>query len=256
MTADELDPRSVLGKVMGVLHAFGIDDRGVPLAELARRTGLPKGTLHRVCGDLVTARLLDRSDDGYRLGGHLFELGMRASIERGLVEVATPFMEDLYELTHETVHLGVREGREVVYIAKIGGHRQADSPSRIGGRLPLHCTAIGKSLLAHAPDDVVSSYLSGPLERRTARTVIAPGLLSRQLDQIRETGLAFEYEESAMGLVCVAAPVLDVGHGVMAAVSITGPVMRFDPRRHGGPLRAAASGVQTTLARQAALREP
>lgn len=251
----ELDPKSVLGKIMEVLHAFGIEDRGVSLADLVRRTGLPKGTVHRMCGDLVTARLLDRSSEGYRLGSHLFELGMRASVERGLVEVATPFMEDLYELTHETVHLGVREGREVMYAAKIGGHRQADSPSRIGGRLPLHCTAIGKSLLAHAPAETVAAYLSGPLERRTPRTVIAPGLLMRQLEQVRETGLAFEFEESAQGLLCVAAPVLDTGHGIMAAISVTGPTSRFDPKRHGAAVRAAASGIQTTLARQVALRE-
>lgn len=250
----ELDPGSVLAKVMAVLHSFAADDRTVPLAELARRTQLPKATLHRVCNDLVTARLLDRGTDGYRLGGHLFELGMRASVERGLVDVATPFMEDLYELTHETVHLGVREGSEVMYVAKIGGHRQAAAPSRVGGRLPLHCTAIGKILLAHAPGEIVDEYLAGPLERRTPRTLIAPGLLRQQLEQVHTTGLAFEHEESAMGIVCVAAAVLDLEHGVTAALSVTGPVTRFDPRRHVNPVRAAAAGVQTTLARRAALR--
>lgn len=251
---DVLDPRSVLSKVMVVLHSFASDDRTVPLAELARRTGLPKGTLHRVCGDLVTARLLERASDGYRLGSHLFELGMRASVERTLVDVATPFMEDLYELTHETVHLGVREASDVMYVAKLGGHRQAAAPSRVGGRLPLHCTAIGKVLLAHAPSDQVHSYLNGRLDRRTPRTVIAPGLLQRQLDQVRALGVAFEFEESAAGIVCVAAPVLDLDHGVLAAVSVAGPVTRFDPRRHANPVRAAAAGIQTTLARQAALR--
>lgn len=250
-----LDPNSVLSKVMTVLHSFAADDRAVSLADLTRRTDLPKGTLHRICQDLVTARLLDRASDGYRLGGHLFELGMRASVERGLVDVATPFMEDLYELTHETVHLGVREASEVMYVAKIGGHRQAAAPSRVGGRLPLHCTAIGKILLAYAPAEFVDSYLAGTLQRRTPRTLIAPGLLRQQLEQIRATGVAYEYEESAVGIVCVAAPILDVEHGVTAAVSVTGPVTRFDPRRHANAVRAAAAGVQTTLTRQAALRE-
>lgn len=173
-----LDPRSVMAKVMAVLHSFGADDRCVSLAELTRRTGIPKSTTHRICSDLVTARLLYLANDGYRLGGHLFELGMRASVERGLVDVATPFMEDLYELTHETVHLGVREASEVMYVAKIGGHHQAAAPSRVGGRLPLHCTAIGKVLLAHAPAEVVDTYLSGALERRAPRTVVAPGFFA------------------------------------------------------------------------------
>ncbi|MDQ6641657.1 MAG: helix-turn-helix domain-containing protein, partial [Actinomycetota bacterium] len=99
------DSRTVLGKSLLVLEAFAPDDGGLSLAELTRRTGLAKGTVHRVAGDLVSARLLDRADDGYHLGRRLFELGMRASVERTLVEVATPFLEDLYELTHETVHL-------------------------------------------------------------------------------------------------------------------------------------------------------
>ncbi|SDH11708.1 IclR helix-turn-helix domain-containing protein [Lentzea fradiae] len=122
-------PNTVLGKVMLVLHAFGADDDELGFAELGRRTGLPKATLHRLLAELVEVRLLDRGARGHRLGGHLFELGMRASVERRLVEVFMPYLEDLYERTHETVHLGLLEGREVVYAAKIGGHRQAPSPS-------------------------------------------------------------------------------------------------------------------------------
>jgi DNA-binding IclR family transcriptional regulator len=246
-------PRSsVLGKALLLLRAFGPEDVGLSLAELTRRTGLAKGTVHRVAGDLVGARLLDRADDGYHLGRQLFELGMRASVERTLLEVATPFMEDLYELTHETVHLGVREGSEVVYVAKIGGHRQAVAPSRVGGRQPLHCTAVGKALLAHAPDEVVGSVLSGPLERRTPRTVTGPGLLRTQLDQVAETGLSFEYEEAATGLVCVGSPIFGADGSVLAAVSVTGPITRFHPRSHGGAVRSAASGVSAVLARRVA----
>ncbi|MCX4538228.1 IclR family transcriptional regulator [Streptomyces sp. NBC_01669] len=247
---DGLDPASVLAKVMDVLHSFGPEDRTLTLAALGRRTGLAKGTLHRVVNSLVAARLLDRTETGFRLSSHLFELGMRASVERSLTDVAMPFMEDLYELTHETVHLGAREGFEVVYIAKIGGHQQATAPSRVGGRLPLHCTAIGKSLLAHASDDVIQAYLAQPLKRCAPRTVTAPGLLRRQLEGIREHGFSFEYEESAVGLVCVAAPVLDTEGAATAAVSVTGPVTRFDPGRHADRVRAAAAGVQATLARR------
>jgi DNA-binding IclR family transcriptional regulator len=240
---------------MNVLEAFTPDDVRVSLAELGRRTGMPKGTLHRIAGDLVLAGLLDRSGNGYRLSGKLFELGMRASVERGLVEVATPFMEDLYELTHETVHLGIREGAEVMYVAKIGGHRQALSPSRVGGRMPLHCTAIGKVLLAHAPETMIRECLARPLARRAPRTLTAPGVLRGQLEQILRRGIGYEFEESAVGIVCVAAPVLSPDGEIAAAVSITGPVTRFDPQRQAGRLRAAAAGIQATLARRAALRE-
>jgi DNA-binding IclR family transcriptional regulator len=261
--ATRFDNNTVLGKVLTVLHAFRADDDELSLAELGRRTGLAKGTLHRVAADLVAARLLDRvggegesggaTRGGYRLGGQLFELGLRASVERGLLEVAIPFMQDLYERTHETVHLGIREGTEVVYVGKIGGHRQARTPSRVGGRMPLHCTALGKTLLAYAPRSVFTRTVEAGLVRKTPRTIVAPGLLRSELRQVVQSGVAFEHEESAVGLVCVAAPVRGPDEQVVAAISVTGPVSRFRPEQHVSSVRAAADGVTATLARRRAL---
>ncbi|MEO6885315.1 MAG: IclR family transcriptional regulator [Jatrophihabitantaceae bacterium] len=245
---------TVLGKSVVVLNAFGAEDHLLTLAELGRRTAIAKTTLHRLLGELVAVHLLDRDGDGYRLGGQLFELGMRASVERGLLEVAIPFMQDLYERTHETVHLGIREGIEVVYVDKIGGHRQAATPSRIGGRMPLHCTAIGKALLAFSAPDVLAQRAAAGLPRMTSRTITAPGVLHRQLARVLETGIAYEHEESALGIVCVAAPVLDPDDQAIAAVSVTGPADRFRPEEHANSVRAAAAGIATTLARRAALR--
>ncbi|GAB2868581.1 IclR family transcriptional regulator [Myroides odoratimimus subsp. xuanwuensis] len=249
-----LNPASVLAKVLRVLQAFTAEDTGVTLAELGRRTGLPKGTLHRVAADLVAGGLLDREGQDYRLSGQLFALGMRASVERGLLEVATPFLEDLYERTHETVHLGLREDTEVVYVAKVGGHQQVRSPSRLGGRMPLHATAIGKALLARAPEDVRERVLGSAMARLTPRTIVAPGILAQQLETIVEAGVAFEFEESAVGVVCVAAPILDGRDRVVAAVSVTGPITRFQPQRHAASVHAAAAGIAATLARRDALR--
>ena len=244
---------TVIEKVSAILDAFSADDRGVGFAELQRRTGLAKATLHRLTGELVDARLLDRVDGKFHLSGRLFALGMRASVERGLLEVATPFLEDLYERTHETVHLGLREGAEVVYVAKMGGHRQARAPSRLGGRMPLHATAIGKALLAFAPDAVRADVLSAPLARLAPRTVTSALILRRQLDEAAETGVAYESEESAVGIVCVGAPVLDANDVAVAAVSVAGPATRFHPRRHAASVKAAAAGIAATLARRAAL---
>lgn len=252
-------PATVLGKAVAVLRAFTAEDTTLGLAELRARTGLAKSTLHRTLADLVGHGLLERPDHaggGYRLSGLVFELGMRASVGRGLLEVATPFLEDLYEHTHETVHLGVREGSEVVYVAKMGGHRQVRAPSRLGGRMPLHATAIGKVLLAHAPAPERDALLAAPLARRGPRSITHAPALRAQLAEIRERGVAFEYEESAVGVTCVAAGVPEPGQGLRTAVSVTGPVDRFRPARHVDAVRAAASGIAAMLARRAALREP
>jgi DNA-binding IclR family transcriptional regulator len=246
---------SVLGRAVRVLDAFTADDHELSLAELVRRTGLPKSTVHRMLGELVGLRLLERTAAGYRLGGRLFELGMRASVERGLMEIAIPYMEDLYERTHETVHLGVREGTEVVYVAKIGGHRQAQAPSRVGGRMPLYCTAIGKALLAFGPAGLDDAVVAAGLTRRTPRTVVAPGVLRRQLDTVRHDGIGYEHEESTVGISCVAAPVLDGAEQVIAAVSVTGPVTRFRPESAAPAVKAAAAGIAATWARRPTQRD-
>jgi len=246
-----LDDRSVLGRTVRILEAFTPDDRAVGLSDLTRRTGLPKATVHRMCQDLVAVRWLTTSPEGYRLGRGLFELGMRAAAERTLLEVAMPFLQDLFTRTQETVHLGVLDGGEVVYISKIGGHRQARSPSRVGGRMPLYCTAIGKALLAHSEQATIDRILTGPLTRRTPRTVVGPGLLRTQLDNIIEQGVSYEYEESMPGIVCVAAAVLDADDRPLAAISLTGPSTRFRPDAHAVSVRAAAAGIASILARRA-----
>ncbi|GAB2450438.1 IclR family transcriptional regulator [Nocardia tengchongensis] len=245
-----LDPRSVLGRIVLILDAFEVEDQAVGLSELARRTGLPKATVHRMCQDLVAARLLTPSPPGYSLGRGLFELGLRARVERTLLEVAVPFMQDLYTRTGETVHLGLPDGDEIVYISKIGGHRQVPAPSRIGGRMPLYCTAIGRVLLAYCEPATIDRILSGRLVRRTPRTIVGPGLLRAQLHRVREEGVAFEYEESSAGIACIAAPILSPDERPLAAISVTGPTSRFRPGEHARPVRAAAIGVESILAQR------
>ncbi|HWC21692.1 MAG TPA: IclR family transcriptional regulator [Flexivirga sp.] len=246
-------PETVLGKTMKVLLAFSVESTMLGFAELRARTELPKATLHRLLADLVGARLLERVDGKYRLSRLVFELGMRASVERTLLEVAMPFLEDLSERTQETVHLGVLEGDEVVYVAKLGGHRQASAPSSIGGRMPLHATAIGKALLAGAGDEVIDRVLAGRLRRCSARTIVNRSVLRGQLQDILERGISFEYEESAPGIVCVAAPIHDQDGRAIAGVSVTGRKGRFQPARHAQAVRSAGAGIGATLVRRANL---
>jgi DNA-binding IclR family transcriptional regulator len=253
--ANRYDMNTILGKALILLDAFAPGDRVVALAELSRRTGLAKGTLHRVAGTLVESGLLERQASGYRLGMYLFELGMVASAQHGLREAALPFLQDLYESTHETVHLGVPDGTEVICVEKLCGHRQAPARSRVGGRMQMYCSAIGKAVLAFSPPSVFEQIVVAGLPRRTPRTIIAPGLLRCELARVVATGLAYDYEESAVGVACVAAPVLDAQRRVVAAISVTGALPRFRPhrtaqavhgaaRRLGGVLPASSSGSE------------
>jgi DNA-binding IclR family transcriptional regulator len=248
MRDEPYDRAKALDKAVIVLYAFSAEDHSVSFTELRERTAFPKATLHRILADLVAVSLIERTPQGgYRLGRELFQLGMRVFTERKLLEVATPFMEDVYERTHETVHLGIIDRTEVVYIAKIGGHHQAAAPSRVGGRMPLYCTAIGKILLAHSPDELVVRVLQQGLKRRTCRTITSAQVLRQQLAQAVAAGVAYEYEESANGIACVAAPVLGSSNTPIAAISVTGTLPNFRPMRHRQAIRAAAAGTAAVL---------
>ena len=241
---------AVLGEAVAVLQSFTVNDVHLGFADVVSRSGFTEGRVHEVVDALVVAGLLESRREGFRLSTLLFELGMRASVERGLIEVSTPFMEDLYERTHETVHLGVRERSDVVYISKIGGHGFAEVPSRTGQRLPLHCTAIGKVLLANADEAARAAIVDQGLTPRGPKTITDASVLFAELKTIRESGLAFEFEESTAGLACIAAPIRDQDGEVIAAVSIAGPIYRFAPGQHRGSIRAATDAISALLARR------
>ena len=237
----------MLGRGVQVLQAFRPDGGMLTLSRLVERTGMPKATVHRLAEELVELGLLERQPVGYRPGLGLFELGELFAAKVDLREVALPFLQDLYEATHETVHLGIRDGLDVVYAEKIRGHGGVDVPSRVGGRLPLSSTGVGKALLAFAPVDVVDAVLARPLRRLTAHSVTDPAVLLRELDEIRRTGLAREEEEAALGVACVAAPVVVDGVAV-AAVSLALPADRIGFAGLAPAVRAVSLALSRTLA--------
>lgn len=238
----------MLARGVQVLQAFRPRGGTLTLPQLVERTGLPKASAHRIAEELVELGLLQRQPVGYRPGLGLFELGELTPAKVDLREAALPFMQDLYEATHETVHLGIRDGLDVVYAEKIRGHGGVDVPSRVGGRLPLSSTGVGKALLAHTTSDIVDAVLSRPLRRLTEHSITDPAVLVRELDEIRRTGLAYEQQEAALGVACVAAPVVVHGAAV-AAISITVPVEHIGTAGLAPAVRAVTLALARALSR-------
>ncbi|GAB2918318.1 IclR family transcriptional regulator [Streptomyces sp. YPW6] len=236
----------MLDKATSVLECFRPDGGAFRLTEIAARTGLAKTTAFRLCADLVRLGLLERDGESYRLGGKLFELGSLVPRRLDLREAALPFLQDLFEATRETVHLGVREGHDVVYIERIHGHRTLSLPSRIGGRLPLTCTGVGKALLAFSGPELADEVLAGPLARLTPYSVTDPARLRTVVEQIQVSGLAYEEQEAALGVSCIASPVFD-GATAVAALSVAVPRGRFHPAQLAAAVRTAALGLSRVL---------
>ncbi|HTU31936.1 MAG TPA: IclR family transcriptional regulator [Solirubrobacteraceae bacterium] len=200
----------VMTRAFRLLDAFAEGAPELTLEELAARSGLPRSTTHRLAVQLAAEGALERSRRGWRLGTRMFELGQLVAREQRLRERALAHMQDLYAATGETVQLAVADGDEVLYVEIIGGHRRVKSPSRRGGRMPLHCTALGKALLAFSSDGGRRYLDSRPaLPARTPHTITDLAALRAELHSVRARQLAFDREEAALGLRCVAAPVLD-----------------------------------------------
>ncbi|RJL31395.1 IclR family transcriptional regulator [Bailinhaonella thermotolerans] len=239
---------SVIGKAWLVVEAFRPTGGPCRLTDLVRRSGLPKTTVHRLTGELVEAGVIERGEDGFHLGRKLFELGSMVPVQRDLRETALPHMHDLFEATHETIHLGVRDGLDVVYVEKIRAHTAIDLPSRIGGRLPLSATGVGKALLAFSPQEVMDEVLSRPLRRLSPHSITDPRRFAEVIGQIQASGLAYDQEEAQPGVSCIAAPVLVSGLAV-AALSVAVPTSRFTPARLAPAVKTAALGLSRSLTR-------
>ncbi|NKQ58902.1 IclR family transcriptional regulator [Amycolatopsis sp. K13G38] len=249
MTAGVGDsPKSVLARGLLLLDAFTSLDTELTLAELSARTGLPKATAHRLAGQLVHWGGLERAGGAYRLSMKLFELGQRVPQRRDLREAALPYMQDLYESTHENIHLAVPDGAHTLFLEKVTGHRSTPIRSRVGARMPLHCTATGKLFLALGPPACFARVVAAGLTRQTPRTIVLPGLLRKELDRAQERGYGVQSEESEIGVAAVAAPVFDSGRRLLAAISITGSATRMDLDRLAPAVRTAASALTRELA--------
>ncbi|WP_206737188.1 IclR family transcriptional regulator [Agromyces albus] len=227
----------MLDRVAAVFDAFGENDDGLGVSELARRANLPKSTVSRIAAELVGQRFLDREGDKLYLGFRLFELGQTVEQPRRLRQLALPVMTELRNLTGHTVELAVLDGADVVLIAIVRGQHTPTSAGRLGGRLPAHATALGKAILAFSAQEVVDVIADGWLEPRTIRE---PSSLLRELTETRRSGIATEREECAVGRASVASPILGHGAVPVAAISVIAHAEEFAADRVSPVVRAAA----------------
>jgi DNA-binding IclR family transcriptional regulator len=241
------DPNSVLGKVRHILESFTADSDELSLAELVRRSGVAKATVHRLAAELVEWGLLERSGTRYRLGLRMFELGQIVPRQRILREAALPYMQDLLAATGETIHFAIREGLCVMYVEKIIGHRGLRQESRVAGRMPLHSTATGKAIMAFSPPSLLEDVIGHGLAPVTRYTITSPGVLRLQVGRIRDEEVAMESEETRLGYMSMAVPVFGRRSALAGAMSVTAPTTRMNAARFSGALRAAAAGVTRTL---------
>jgi DNA-binding IclR family transcriptional regulator len=224
----------VLDRALGILDLLAGESPELGPSEVSERTGLHKSTVHRLLQVLERHRLIEKMAPSgkYRLGLRLFELGSKAMAQFDLRDRAQPYLKRLVLETGETAHICILDGDRMLSIANVESPRTLRMPSTVGFRTPLHCTSVGKALLAFLPEDERNDLINQcELTDYTRHTITKPARLKAELKLIRQRGYAMDDEEIEEGLRCVGAPVIDHSGRVVAAISIAGPAFRLTEDR-------------------------
>jgi DNA-binding IclR family transcriptional regulator len=241
--------QSVSAKMFLVLDAFAGERTVLSMSDIARFTGLPTSTVHRLLQDMVTWGGLERtSGGGYAIGVRLWEIAARSNRSYGLREAAMPFLQSLWETTKAHVLLAVLDGTEALLIERVAGTRGVPAAGRAGGRLPLHASSSGKVLLAYAEPGIRDAVLALPLARYTPNTITDPEVLRLELERIRRDGVATSENELTPGSVSCAAPVFGPPEVGIAAVSLLSSPGARDSTEMKLLVQMAARGLSHALA--------
>lgn len=240
MSTDD-SPPSILAKAFAVLETFDSNRRVLSLTDIARRSGLPKSTVHRLLARLTELGAIEHHNNGYRIGLSLFRIGITPPAI-SMRDLATPVLAALYRSSGMPVALAVLRQFDVIILESVHLPYKPAGASVAGSRFPANCTALGKVLLAHEDLDDLDAFLPRPMPELTPASVTEVEKLIAQLHEVRASGLAHEAGEAQIGLACVAAPVMMMGVAV-GAVSVAHPVSSANTREFGLAAREAASQI-------------
>jgi len=224
-------PIKVLDKTFSILDILLQHGSTIHMTEIAEKLGLYPSTTHRILDTLKHWGYIEQDPhtQKYRLGLKLLELGMAKLHQMDLAREATPYLKELVKQCNETVHLGVLEEGEVLYLAKEESSQTIRMISYVGKRAPLHCTALGKVLIAYLSAEERKKILEEKvLPRLTENTITDKMELEQELDKVREQGFALDREENEKDVRCVAAPIRNYQGEIIAALSISSPIFRLD----------------------------
>ncbi|WP_228975919.1 IclR family transcriptional regulator [Streptomyces sp. DH12] len=234
-------------RALDILELFLDGDGTLSAPEITRRLDLPRTTVHELVTTLAARSYLDPAPGRpgrYRLGVRAYQLGSRYAEQLDLAAEGQRVARQVAETCDETVHVAVLEDLDVIYIAKVDSTHAVRMVSAAGRRLPAHCTSVGKMLLASLPAEEFDARVEGrELVAMTPNSITDPDRLRTELAAVRERGVATEHSESNPDVSCVAAPVRDGGGRVVAALSVSVPMVRWSEEREAELAELAAKGA-------------
>jgi DNA-binding IclR family transcriptional regulator len=213
----------VITRAADILRALRAAPGGLSQAEVAEQVGLARSTIHRLLNALEDEGLVESGGprSRYRLGPEIGRLADTA--RRGLISCIHPLLEELSHEVNETADLSVLDRDRATFVDQVVTPHRLLAVSSVGESFPLHCTANGKAFLAGMPPQDLARALAGRLVALTPRTITDPAALARELERVREDGIAYDREEHAEGICAVGAEL----RGLAVAVSVPMPAQRF-----------------------------
>ncbi|WP_328951447.1 IclR family transcriptional regulator [Streptomyces sp. NBC_00184] len=240
-------------RALDVLELFLHGDGTLSAPEVTRTLQLPRTTVHELLTTLAARSYLVTIPDQpgrYRLGVRTYQLGSRYAEQLDLAAEGQQVARQVAETCGETVHVAILEGTDVIYIAKVDSTHAVRMVSAAGRKLPAHCTSVGKMLLAALPERELDARLEGlELTGMTPDSITDEAALREALASVRERGIAVEHRESNPDVSCVAAPVRDRSGRVVAALSVSVPMIRWTEEREAELAALAAEGAEALSGR-------
>ena len=217
-------------RTLTILELLSDYNQGLGITDISTKVKLHKSTVHRLLGTLIHKGYViqDPSTNKYKITLKLYELGSKNIESLDLLSVSRPFTQVLAEELNEVVHLVIRDNESIVYIDKIEADNTITMASRIGKRMPLYCTSVGKAMLAHMTDEEVEkAWNRSNIVKYTENTITDFNDFKKELQKIREQGYAVDNEENEFGVRCIGAVILNRFGEIEGAISVSGPTMRL-----------------------------
>ena len=232
-----------LTRGLSLLEALATAESGLSLTDLARKVELAPSTAHRLLATLEKMGYVYQGGDLARwyVGLHAFTVGSSFLANRDFVAQSHPYLRRLMEQSGETANLGILDGTEAVFIDQVQCRETMRTIVKLGSRVPLHASGVGKAIFAALPDEQIDAIVKVKgLPRITANTITSPEIMWASIRVIRQRGYSFDDEEHLPGTRCVASPIYDEHAETLGALSLAGPLSRLpdDRIKQLGPLVA------------------
>jgi IclR family transcriptional regulator, acetate operon repressor len=221
-------------RALTIIETLAEDDEGYRLSDLAIRTGLSTSTVHRLLATLENRRFVqfDRTKSKWHVGARAFTVGATFAHRRNFTAQAVPYLRKLRDLTRETANLAVVDDEFIVVLTRMESREIMRSLTKVGGRVAMVASGVGKAVLATYSDADVSAIIRHHgMPRLTEKSIVRPGDLFKELEKVRHQGFAIDDEEACMGLRCIAAVVYNDCSEPLAAISVSGMTSRLTDDR-------------------------